>query len=299
MNPPALQPGSRIALVSPSGAVDSALVEQAARLLSDWGWQPVVAPHALGKFHRFAASDDDRLADLQAALDDDSIDAVWCTRGGYGLCRIVDRLRWEGFARHPKWVVGFSDITCLHGALTAQGYGSLHGVMCKQLAQLPGSRAVTELHRILTGGGIDYREEPHPCNRPGQVTGLLVGGNLSVLNGLTGTPFAPIPDGAVLLMEDLCEAPYHIDRMIRKLRLSGLLGRLGGIVAGQFTDLDEDDSFPDAYGILQEALGDLSLPVACNFPVGHVDDNLPLVLGAPAALSVTAEGAQLKQTVYL
>ena len=299
MNPPALKTGSRVALVSPSGAVEPALVEQAAGLLRTWGLEPVTAPHALGRYHRFAAPDDDRTADLQAALDDDRIDAVWCTRGGYGLCRIIDRLRFDRFARHPKWVIGFSDITCLHGALTAQGFGSVHGVMCKQLAQLPDSRAVEAVRDILFGGNISYRVDPHPGNRPGRVTGLLTGGNLSVLNGLAGTPFGKIPDGAILLLEDLCEAPYHIDRMIRRMRLSGQLARLGGIVAGQFTELDADDSFPDAYGILLEALGDISIPVACNFPVGHVDNNLPLVLGAPATLSVTDKGASLNQTIYL
>ena len=298
MIPPALKAGSRVAFVSPSGAIEPHLVEAASQLLTSWGLEVQVAPHALGKYHRFSATDSERTADLQNALDDPHIDAVWCTRGGYGLCRIIDRLSFDALRQHPKWIVGFSDITCLHGALSANHIASVHGIMCKHLAQQPDSRAVVALKHLLFGGNANYEVAPHESNQTGTIRGRLVGGNLSVLNGLIGTPYMHIPKGSILVIEDLCEAPYHIDRMLRELRLSGILDRLGGVIAGQFTDLDNDDSFADAYGILLEAIQNPALPVACNFPVGHVDDNLPLVLGAQATLSVTSRQVSLKQNIY-
>ena len=298
MIPAPLTSGSRVALVSPSGAVDPDLLAGAAGTLASWGLEPVVAPHAAGRFHRFAGTDNERLADLQAALNDPSLNAIWCARGGYGLCRIVDRLRLDEFKQHPKWVIGFSDITCLHGALGASGYGSLHAIMCKQLALQPQGEAAKSARRALFDGNISLRAEACPHNLQGTVTGPLAGGNLTVLTSLIGSPCAQIPDGALLLLEDIGEAPYRIDRMARQLRLSGLLNRIGGVVAGQFTDTGQDDSFQGPYGILREILQDYGIPLACGFPVGHTDRNLAVALGAEATLTVTPDGASLIQKLY-
>lgn len=263
-----------ITIVAPSGAVDAEYVECAAEVLREWGHEVRIGEHATGKFHRFSGIDEDRIADFQSAINDEWTDVILCARGGYGLSRIIDKIDFTPLIKNFKLIVGFSDITAIHNALSNIGVPSLHAPMCKHIATEPGSPAVQALKQILN-------EHLGCLSTPSMTEGTLIGGNLSIIYALRGTKYDLNYDGKILFIEDVGERLYHIDRMIQNLRLGGVFEKINGLVVGQFTDTDEDTSFPDgAYGIIAEAIKGYNLPVVWNYPAGHIDNNnMPLLLG--------------------
>ncbi len=294
--PPCLTPGDKVAIVSPSGAVDREYIEGAVKTLISWQLEPVVAPFARETFGRFAGTDEQRLHDLQQALDDPTVRAVLCSRGGYGMMRIVEKLNLNTFVRNPKWLIGFSDITILHAAAIHKEIQSIHAVMARGLTENdPQADPVTVLREILFGKiPNSYMLSPSILNRFGEATGTLIGGNLSVLHGLRGTAFDILPEGKVLFIEDVCEKPYHIDRMMQNLKLSGILSQLSGLLVGRFTEIDEDLSFGKTVEeIIWSAVEEYDYPVAFNFPVGHVDYNLPIIHGAKVKMTVFEMGGHI------
>ncbi len=294
IRPPFLQDGSKVALIAPSGAVELQWIENASRTLQTWGLQVVITPHAGGKYHRFSGTDEQRICDLQWAINQADIDAILCARGGYGLARIIDKIDFTPLLTLPKWLIGFSDITVLHNALSRIGVESIHAVMARHLCQE--SAPSEQLRALLFGKMPHYQVAPHYQNRCGTNSGTLVGGNLSVLYGLRATPFDLLPDDAILLIEDLCEPLYHIDRMMQNLRLSGLLSKLSGLIVGQFSDIKEDSSFAEgAYGIVSAATKDYHYPICMNAPFGHVEQNFPLVIGAKTTIQVTQQSCIIAQ----
>lgn len=292
IRPPYLKEGDKVAIVSPSGAVAPELVDGAAEVLVSWGLVPVLGASAKGKRGRFAGTDEERLSDLQWAMDDPSIRAILCGRGGYGAVRIVDQLNFKGFEASPKWLIGFSDITILHAAISHHGIQSLHGAMAKALAHTAGNwDAVSALRRTLFGAPTDFTLTPCSLNRAGEATGELVGGNLSVMYGLRGTPFDIQPKGKILFIEDISERPYHIDRMMHSLKLGGILSSISGLLVGAFSDIDEDASFGQTVKeIIASAVAEYDYPVAFNFPLGHETTNMPVIHGADVSLKVEADG---------
>ena len=285
-----------IRIISPSGVIDPSFIDGAAARLRAWGYIVTEGAHARDAWGRFAGTDDDRLADLTEALNDASVDFILCSRGGYGLQRIIDRI-----PAITKPIIGFSDITALHQCAFLSDQPSLHGIMCKHIATLPEDSApLTALRRALSGEVINYSWDAHQLNRPGEAKGTLIGGNLSVLYGLQGTPFS-IQQCAfkhqplILLIEDICERHYHIDRMMRNLRMSGVLANLSGLVVGQFTDC-EDDAFMSCsiYETIKEAVADYDYPVLFNAPIGHVEHNLPLWLNRQTTISSGCFGSQAR-----
>lgn len=285
----------RIAIFSPSGAIDPALMDGAAARLRAEGFLVDVAPHARGAFGRFAASEEDRLADLNALLRDQQYDYILAARGGYGLMQIIDKVALP--AGKVPCVIGFSDITALHCLMGHSGHPSIHGVMCKHLSEEPSRESADALISLLKGNALSYSLPAHPLNKEGRVQGILRGGNLSLLYGLQATPFCcPIAPGDILFIEDVGEHPYAIDRMMHNLRLSGALARLGGLVVGQFSDYEEDPRMPyTVYEGIRKMVEPYSYPVLFDFPAGHVLRNLPLVLNAPCQLCVSASGSTFNQ----
>ena len=288
-----------IRIVAPSGAIDNTYIDQAAARLRAWGYTVSEGAHARGKWGRFAGTDDERAADLNEALSDPGVDAILCARGGYGLQRIIDRI-----APITKPVIGFSDITALHQLSAISHQPSVHGIMCKHIATLPeDSEPIVALRKVLAGEAPEYTWESHPLNRAGEACAPLVGGNLSVLYGLQGTPYDlrsifkfSNNQKPILLIEDIGERHYHIDRMVRNLRLSGVLAGLGGLIVGQFNDCEDDPSMGcTVYETIKEAVADYDYPVLFNAPVGHVERNLPLWLGVPTQLTVTTENTSVRQ----
>lgn len=278
-----------IRIISPSGHLDPSLIEQASARLRTWGYIVSVGAHARESYGRFAGTDEARLVDLTEALRDPSVDLILCARGGYGMQRIIDRV-----PAITKPILGFSDITALHQLSALSHQPSLHGIMCKHIATLPDeAEPLQDLRKALAGEALEYTIPAHPLNRPGSVTAPVIGGNLSVLYGLQGTKYSlPFREGvgvgSILLIEDIGERHYHIDRMMRNLRLSGVLAHISGLIVGQFTDCEDDPLMQQTvYETIKEVVADYDYPVLFNAPFGHVEHNLPLWLGVPTRLDVT------------
>ena len=286
-----------IRIISPSGTVNPEYIEVASQRLRSWDYEVSESAHARGEYGRFSGTDEERLQDLHEALSDPSVDYILCSRGGYGLQRIIDKIA----GPFDKCLIGFSDITALHQIAARP---SIHGLMCKHIATLPEESEALQLFRqALSGEPLSYTLPPHPQNRFGFAEGTLIGGNLSVLYGLQGTPYSlsavldAHPEGCILFLEDVGERHYHIDRMMRNLRMSGVLARLKGLVLGQFTDCAPDPLMMATISeTILESVADYAYPVLFDFPAGHVDDNRPLRLNAPAILTVAEQNACLLQS---
>ncbi len=250
------------------------------------------------RHHQYAGEDPVRLGDLQKMLDHPEIKAIFCARGGYGTLRLLDKIDLRGFARHPKWVVGFSDITALHAYLQMRiGVASIHGAMPFNFKDAGGidNPAAASLFQVLKGDLPSYSIPANPLNRQGKGNGILLGGNLSVLYSLTGTPFQFPTRGAILFLEDVDEYLYHIDRMMQNLKLAGMLENLAGLVVGGMTDM-HDNEVPygmDAAQIIRAVVEEYDFPVCFDFPAGHIDGNMAMVLGKQVSLEVKTEGCKL------
>jgi len=296
MLPPYLNTDSKIRIISPAGAIDASYIAGAKHLLSRWGFCVEEGKFARGKFGRFSGTEKERISDLQDALNDSEIRAIICSRGGYGLAQIIDKIDFTEFLKNPKWVIGFSDITVLHNALSNCGIASIHGFMAKDLAGLPETaKSVVRLREILTGNLPEYKIKPHPLNRAGKAEGKLAGGNLSIICGLRGTSYDLDFYGKILFIEDVGEKPYHIDRMMQNLRLGGAFKNLSALIVGQFSECEEDPLMNKSIaGIIYDAVKDYDFPICFNFPAGHTNTNFPLVLGANVKLTVNENKVILK-----
>lgn len=295
MIPSFLRAGDNIHIVSPSGAIQPGFIDGATKLLSSWGLKVTEGKYARTEYGRFSGTKDERVADLQQALDDPNVKAILCSRGGYGLAQIIDKIDFSSFAKSPKWLIGFSDITILHNAITALGIASMHGIMTKYLTELPEeSDQITSFKNLLFGTPSNFSIKPEAENRLGQAEGKLIGGNLSVMMGMRSTPFDLDFHNNILFIEDVGEKPYQIDRMMQSLRLSGVLKQISGLVVGQFSDYDEDPLMMQSVAeIILAAVSEYDYPVCFNFPAGHVDYNLSLILGEQAELFVESDKVHL------
>lgn len=293
--PPPLQPGDRVILLSPSSKIDKDLVYGQKERLESWGLQAKIASHALDKQYSFAGSLSNRLSDLQKALDHPAVKAIFCTRGGYGAVHLLEHLDLSGFRKCPKWVIGYSDITALHNLLQKEGFASIHGIMGRHLAKEPADDPqIQSLRSILFGEKPHYLLPAHENNLPGTVSGTLRGGNLSVLYGLRGTPYDIPAKGTLLVIEDIGERLYHIERMMYNLKLGGILENLSGLIIGQFTEYNEDESIGKTlYKMIRDLVKPYQYPVCFNFPVGHVTENVPLILGSQVSLRVSKKETEL------
>ncbi len=294
--PPFLEKGDKVTILSPSGKIDKNFLLGARKRLESWGLQVVMGKHAAGSSGRFAGTVKQRLADFQKALDDEKVKAIVCSRGGYGAVHLIDKLDFTAFKEHPKWLCGYSDITLLHELFQSEGYASLHSLMARHLAVEPEEDICTQAFKNLLFGQLpDYICGGHKLNRKGKATGMLRGGNLSVLYGLRGTKYDIPAKDTILFIEDIGERPYHIDRMMNNLKLGGVLERLSGLIVGQFTEYEEDLSMGgEVYQLIADAVKEYDYPVCFDFPVGHVKSNYPLVCGSLVELEVTKKVTELK-----
>ena len=286
-----------IRIISPSGAIDPEYIKGATERLLSLGFTVTEGRHSRGACGRFAATDEERLQDMNEALADPSVDAILCSRGGYGLQRIIDRV-----SEIHKPIIGFSDITELHQLSAICHQPSVHGIMCKHLATLPtDSDPFLRTIEALQGKPLCYDLPTHKLNRCGEVTAPLIGGNLSVLYGLQSTPYGLQPSAfshqkPLLLIEDVGERHYHIDRMMNNLRMSGVLEQLSGLIVGQFTDCEDDPLMGETvYETIARYAVEYDYPVVFGFPAGHEEYNLPVWLNKTATLIVTPDHVQFRQ----
>lgn len=295
MLPLFLKNNDEVRIVSPAGAIDENLIEGAKKTLYKWGLRATEGEFARKHFGRFAGTATQRITDLQNALDDDNVRAILCSRGGYGLMQIIDKIDLSHFEKNPKWILGFSDITVLHSAVSHFDIASIHSPMAKMLCGHTGNcESAVLLKNILFGAITEYNMKNHKLNRTGRAYGKIVGGNLSVLSGLRKTRFEPDFAGKILLIEDIDEEPYRIDRMLQNLRLSGVFSSLSGLLVGQFTQYEEDPlMLQTVYELIAGTVCDYSFPVCFNFPAGHTDINFPVIFGADSVLTVSENNALL------
>lgn len=294
--PPYLQKGDKVMIISPSSKIDKHFLKGAKKRLESWGLKVAVSKHAGGSSGRFAGTIRQRLKDLQDAMDDPKVKAIFCSRGGYGAVHLIDKIDFTAFYEHPKWLLGFSDITALHYLFQKHGYASLHSLMARHLTVEPEDEACSlYLKEILFGNLPVYTCERHKLNRQGSAEGILRGGNLAVAYGLRGTPYDFPAEGTVLFIEDVSERPHAVERMVYNLKLGGVLEKLSGLIVGQFTEYEEDCSLgKELYAALADLVKEYDFPVCFNFPVGHVTHNLPLIEGAKVELIVGKKSVELK-----
>ena len=295
MTPSFLKPLDQIRIISPSGITNPEYIDGAKKVLEGWGLNATEGEYARFEYGRFAGTKEQRTSDLQKALDDPSVKAILCSRGGYGLAQIIDKLDFTGFVKSPKWVIGFSDISILHNVINNLGIESIHGIMGMHLSTLPDdSKQVQYLKKLLLGIQPEYIFPNEPNNKTGQAKGRLIGGNMSVIMGLRGSEYDLKYRNAILFIEDVGEKPYQIDRMIQNLRLSGILAKISGLIIGQFSECEEDPlMMQSVQELILSAVNEYGYPVCFNFPAGHVEYNLPFILGGNIDLLITKDRTEL------
>lgn len=288
--PAPLKRGDRVILIAPAGKIKREIVERGADLLCQYGFKIETGSHTFDEEGIFAGKDPDRIADMQQAIQDKNIKAIFFARGGYGSLRVQQQLNWSAFFKKPKWLIGFSDITVFHSYLSNHGIASIHGVMpafFEKNGEINDS--FLKLMELLNNPVMDYSIDNHPVNRKGVTEGVLFGGNLSILYSLRGTPLDIDPKGKILFIEDLSEYYYHLDRMMMNLKAGGILKKISGLIVGQFTEMKNGETpyGKNAFEIISEAVKEYHYPVIFDFPAGHQLPNWPLILGSRISMEVS------------
>ena len=289
---PFLKQGSKIGIVAPARKVTPDEMQFAINWLKEQGLEPVYDDRLFAEHHIFAGDDDFRAAVFQEYLDNEQIEAIWFARGGYGSIRIIDQLDFTKFLQHPKWVIGFSDTTVIHGKLNRLGVPSLHSSMPFFFANKT-QEAKQSLLDALLGKPLHYFFPEYELNRIGQMEGEIVGGNLSVLHSMIGSNTFPDVEGKILFIEEVDEYIYHIDRMMHALKRAGKLEHLKGLIVGGLTQI-HDNSHPfgmTVEEVIAEAVAGYDYPLCFSFPAGHLDDNRAVFFGQKAKVEVTAKGS--------
>ena len=285
--PPYLKKGDTVAIVCTARKFFPEDAKPAIDLLESWGLKVKLGKTIGLDSCQLGGTDTERAADFQEQLDNDNVKAIWCARGGYGTVRIIDMIDFSKFKKHPKWVMGFSDVTVLHNHLNTMGYKSIHGTMPVSIATTA-PESIETLKTVLFGEKLSYEIDPSPMNRFGKATGELVGGNLSILYSLLGSKSAIDCTDKILFIEDLDEYLYHIDRMMMNLKRNGCLESIKGIIVGGMTKMKDND-IPwgkNANEIVQNVTQKYNIPILYNFPAGHVHDNRALIMGNTVSIDV-------------
>ena len=299
IQPPYLKAGDTVAIVAPSGILKhrEREVQQAVDLLKSWGLHAMVGKHVFSKSNHFAGTDDERCADLQNAMDDPKISAIWCARGGYGTVRVLDKLNYTKFKNSPKWIIGYSDITALHNQVHNEGFESLHALMCVSLTKdiSDVKEAVSTFKSAIFGNPENYTLEGSKYNEIGEASGELVGGNLTMLHTMLGSDTSLDTTGKILFIEEIGEYKYHIDRMLQSMKRAGYFDNLNGLVVGDMSRMRTNTTLwgTSVEQLILDVLEDYDFPIAFNMPAGHEKDNRALVLGKVVDLKVEKNESKL------
>ncbi len=291
ITPPFLKPGDKVAIVATARKVSVEEINPAISAFQSWGLQVETGQNLFESENQFAGTDEQRLADFQQMLDNPEVKAIICARGGYGTVRIIDQLNFTNFVKSPKWIVGYSDITVLHSHIHQHfGIETLHATMPLNFpadgSSLP---SMESLRKCLFGESPEYLVKSGKLSRKGNAEGQLIGGNLSILYSLAGTASDIDTDGKILFIEDLDEYLYHVDRMMMNLKRGGKLDNLAGLVVGGMTQM-RDNAVPygkTAEEIIADSIKEFKYPVLFDFPAGHQEENMSLILGRDVVLEVS------------
>ena len=294
--PQYLKAGDKVALISPSYHTPMENVTKTASLLRSWGLEPVIGPH-VGKVYlgKYAGTVEERLSDLRWALTAPDIKAIICNRGGYGSIHLIDEIELAELSANPKWIVGYSDISTLHGLMARAGVMSIHGTMSAHLANNGQDMTSQLMLKWLMGQVPRYEVPAHPQNVIGKAQGVLVGGNLCTIVPNVGTiADATEGEGIILFIEEVEESMHNVDRQLNVLKMNGVLDRCRGVILGEFTDCGSEFTCENVEAMLRPYFEPYHIPVLCGFPAGHGDVNLPLVMGATVTIDVRVDGATIQ-----
>ncbi|MBR6848402.1 MAG: LD-carboxypeptidase [Bacteroidales bacterium] len=289
----------KIAIAAPARWITPADVECAIQWLKANDFEPVYDDRLFAQDYIFAGSDDFRAAVIQEYMDRDDIDVIWLARGGYGSIRIIDKLDFTYFVKHPKVFVGFSDTTVFHGKMQRLGIPSIHGPLAGYFDRRTAESKLS-LYDALMGKPLHYEWATHPLNKLGSVKGEMVGGNLSVLYGMMGSNSFPETDGNILFIEEVDEYIYHVERMMYGLKRAGKLDHLKALIVGGLTEIHDN---PDPFGktveqAIFDVVKDYDYPICFGFPSGHQPDNRAIVLGKTVELSASNDGCHFLQLLH-
>ena len=289
ITPPYLHEGDTVVIIATARKISDEELNPTISILNSWGLSTQLAPNLFKSHHQFSGSDEERTQDLQWALDHPTAKAILVARGGYGTLRIIDNVDFSAFKKNPKWLIGYSDVTVLHSHLQSIGFVSLHATMPVNF--LKHEEATLSIKQLLFNERIDYNIPVHALNKPGCVEAEVIGGNLSLLYALSGSPSEVNFDGKILFIEDLDEFLYHVDRMMLQLKRSNKLKNLAGLIVGGMSEMKDNSVLfgMNAEEIIAFAVQEFNYPVCFNFPAGHIDENMALYLGKTARLEVSAE----------
>ncbi|MEO8516863.1 MAG: LD-carboxypeptidase [Flavobacterium sp.] len=295
ITPPYLKKGDTVAIVSTARKNIDDNLKPAIDLLKSWGLEVKIGSTIGLDLNQLAGTDEQRAKDFQEQMDNPNIKAIWCVRGGYGTVRIIDLLDFTKFKQRPKWIIGFSDVTVLHSHLTTMGYKSIHAIM--PISVPKASTPAKETFKVSLFGNerLEYDILPHPMNKMGKASGELVGGNLSILYSLFGSPSSINCSDKILFIEDLDEYLYHVDRMLMNMKRNGCLESIKGIVVGAMTKMKDND-IPwgkNALEIIEDVTKKYNIPIIYNFPAGHIQDNRALIIGSKVSIDVNNECSKL------
>ncbi|AUC74432.1 LD-carboxypeptidase [Olleya sp. Bg11-27] len=292
IQPAYLKAGDTVAIVAPSGVLRNRTeeVNRAKKLLESWKLHVVIGKHVYSQADHFAGTDQERCEDFQIALDDPKIKAIWSARGGYGTVRILDKLDYTKFLQHPKWVIGYSDITALHNQIHNLGVQTLHAIMGVSLPENLSDieASITTFKNTLLGNPLSYTLKGSPFNREGEAKGALIGGNLTILHAMLGSKESLDTSGKILFIEEIGEYKYHIDRMLQSLKRAGYFDNCKGVVVGGMSRMRKNTTLwgTSIEELILDALSEYDFPIVFNMPAGHEKDNRALLLGREVSIKV-------------
>ena len=284
--PPFIEKGSKIGIVSTARKISKIEINPCIEVIQKMGYIPVLGDNLFEENNHTSQ----RLSDFQSMIDNDNIQAILCARGGYGTVQIIDLIDFSKFLKKPKWIAGYSDVTVLHSHINcALQISTIHSTMPINFPS-DGSinKSVASLFETLSGIKNNYSFSNHPLNIDGEIQGEIIGGNLSILYSLTGTKSLTSLDNKILFIEDLDEYLYHIDRMMMNLKRAGLFNKIRGVLVGGMSDMN-DNTVPfgkTAEQIIYDHIKDFNIPLAFNFPAGHIKENYAFILGSEIKISI-------------
>ncbi len=299
VQPKYLNQGDSIVILAPAGILiqREEIINQAIELVESWGLNVIISDHVFNQNNHFSGTDEERTSDFQKALDNPSIKAIWCARGGYGSGRILDKLDYTKFRASPKWIIGYSDITAFHSHIHNLGIQTIHAMMATSLSFNPEEteQSIETLRKVLFGEELSYNINSSKFNKTGQAEGILVGGNLSILQNMLGSVSQINTDGKILFIEEIGEYKYHIDRMLQGLKRAGYFSNCEGLIIGDISNIKKNTTTwgSSIEQLILDVVKEFDFPVLFNFPAGHETDNRALILGKSIMMNVKSTTSEV------